>query len=66
MQALLATIPFGGIVLYDRIRVHGFRRIEDFRDSCVETLDMGAVAGIISGLVTAKIHNKYIIKYSFP
>ena len=31
----------------------------------VETLDMGAVAGIISGLVTAKIHNKYH-KVQFP
>lgn len=31
----------------------------------VETLDMGAVAGIISGLITAKIHNKYH-KVQFP
>lgn len=31
----------------------------------VETLDMGAVAGIISGLVTAKLHNKYH-KVQFP
>lgn len=31
----------------------------------VETLDMGAVAGIISGLITAKLHNKYH-KIQFP
>ncbi|HJC48498.1 MAG TPA: glucose PTS transporter subunit IIA [Candidatus Lachnoclostridium pullistercoris] len=31
----------------------------------VETLDMGAVAGIIIGLVTAKVHNKYH-KITFP
>lgn len=31
----------------------------------VETLDMGAVAGIVSGLITAKIHNKYH-KIQFP
>ncbi len=31
----------------------------------VETLDMGAVAGIITGLVTAKLHNKYH-KVMFP
>lgn len=31
----------------------------------VETLDMGAVAGIISGLITAKLHNKYH-KVQFP
>ena len=31
----------------------------------VETLDMGAVAGIIIGLVTAQVHNKYH-KITFP
>lgn len=31
----------------------------------VETLDMGAVAGIVTGLVTAKLHNKYH-KIMFP
>ncbi|MCI6885665.1 MAG: PTS transporter subunit EIIC [Lachnospiraceae bacterium] len=31
----------------------------------VETMDMGAVAGIITGLVTAKLHNKYH-KVQFP
>lgn len=31
----------------------------------VETLDMGAVAGIIIGLVTAKVHNRYH-KVTFP
>lgn len=31
----------------------------------VETMDMGAVAGMITGLVTAKLHNKYH-KITFP
>lgn len=31
----------------------------------VETLDMGAVAGILTGLITAKLHNKYH-KVQFP
>ena len=31
----------------------------------VETLDMGAIAGIITGLITAKVHNKYH-KVAFP
>ena len=31
----------------------------------VETLDMGAVAGIVTGVVTAALHNKYH-KITFP